>query len=344
MSGVFAAHQPIYAHYGIATFPVRGDKSPAVTNYNRMGIPAGRKLASREQFRGLNGIAYMTNARTKVAVLDVDTTDENVLADALGRHGMTPMIERTASGKFHALYRFNGEYRKIRPWGDDLPIDLLGQGGLVVVHPSKFEAGEYSLARGHLDDLDRLPVMQGLDPAMYAPRETKIEMPGADLLASAGFESGDDGVVYEGNRHDDLLRFCMKQRLDDLNTTIDAARTRNATFIPPMSDTEVIQVASWAWEKTIRGENRFGQHGSYLRTETVNELVSDPYLMALISWLQAHNKPDARFLVANGLADVLGWPRRQFADARTKAIESGWIVPLNRPSPGIAVSYRWGSK
>jgi hypothetical protein len=34
-------------------------------------------------------------------VLDIDTTDERVLADAIYRHGATPIIIRTASGKFH---------------------------------------------------------------------------------------------------------------------------------------------------------------------------------------------------------------------------------------------------
>src|SRR3984957_20258571 len=47
------------------------------------------------------------------------------------------------SGKFHALYKHNGEYRKIRPFGD-LPIDLLGIGGLAVAVPSRFEKGEYA--------------------------------------------------------------------------------------------------------------------------------------------------------------------------------------------------------
>ena len=134
----------------------------------------------------------------------------------------------------------------------------------------------------------------------------------------------------------------MRQRLDDLDETIEAARTRNSTYSPPLSDEEVLKAAAQAWKYTVTGRNRFGKHGSYLDRETVQAMVGDPYLMALISWLQAENGPDARFWVANGLAETLNWPRERFAEARTKAIELGWIVPLNRPSPGIAVSYRWG--
>ena len=34
--------------------------------------------------------------------LDVDTTDETVLIDALDRHCHTPVVIRSGSGKFHA--------------------------------------------------------------------------------------------------------------------------------------------------------------------------------------------------------------------------------------------------
>ncbi len=121
--GVFSAYQPVYAEQGIATFPLGDNKTPAIRNYQKIGIPASSRLADR--FHTSDGLGFMTNARSRVTVLDVDTTDERVLADALGRHGDTPLVGRTASGKFHALYRHNGEFRKIRPFGD-LPMDLLG--------------------------------------------------------------------------------------------------------------------------------------------------------------------------------------------------------------------------
>jgi hypothetical protein len=76
----------------------------------------------------------MTGARSNVTVLDVDIGDERVLSDALARHGETPLVVRSGSGKYHAYYRHNGERRRIRPWRG-LPIDLLGEGGLVVAPP-----------------------------------------------------------------------------------------------------------------------------------------------------------------------------------------------------------------
>src|SRR5262249_50773433 len=44
------------------------------------------------------------------------------------RHGQPVIITRTASGKLHLLYRYNGEGRRIRPF-PDLPIDILGDNG-----------------------------------------------------------------------------------------------------------------------------------------------------------------------------------------------------------------------
>jgi hypothetical protein len=36
--GVFAVNQPIYAERGIATFPLRNNKVPAISNYQKIGL------------------------------------------------------------------------------------------------------------------------------------------------------------------------------------------------------------------------------------------------------------------------------------------------------------------
>jgi hypothetical protein len=211
MSGAFSSYQPLYAERGIATFPVSDNKRPLIGNYQKLGRPGSAKLLAR--FHGAPGLGFMTNARSRVTVLDVDTTDERVLSDALARHGSTPCVVRTASGKFHALYRCNGEFRKIRPFGD-LPIDLLGIGGFVVAAPSRCGSGSYAFVEGRIDDLDRLPKMVGLDPDMYRPRAT---VP-ASIVRSG---SGAFPVVLEGVRNRELWRFCMQQ-LSISHADIDA--------------------------------------------------------------------------------------------------------------------------
>jgi hypothetical protein len=141
-SGIFAQWQPIYAERGIATFPCTETKAPAVRNYHRFGVPASTALVSR--FSSASALGFMCGKRSGITPLDIDCKDERVLADALDRHGKTPVVVRSGSGNFQAWYRHNGEGRQIRPW-PELTIDILG-GGFVVAPPSHVEKGKSVLS------------------------------------------------------------------------------------------------------------------------------------------------------------------------------------------------------
>src|SRR6516162_10145104 len=113
----FARWQPRYAEQGVALVPceiVGGRKKPLVEHPERFGCRGSAKIV--QKFSDTNTFGFWAGQRSRITVLDVDTTDERVLRDALDRHGPTPFIVRTASGKFHGLYRHNGEKRCIRPW------------------------------------------------------------------------------------------------------------------------------------------------------------------------------------------------------------------------------------
>jgi primase-like protein len=110
---------------------------------------------------------------------------------------------------------------------------------------------------------------------------------------------------------------------DDRDTMIDMARTFNERCVPPLSDGEVIEIVDSARSYTARGENRFGMTGSWLPTDTVYAVTADPYLCTLVTFLQAENRPNRTFLVADGLAKRLGWPRRKFTLARREAALRG---------------------
>jgi hypothetical protein len=131
----FGSWQPKYAEQGLPTFPLNNDKIPAVRNYGKIGLTASRMFASQPRFAEATRIGSVCGKRTKLTGLDVDTTDERILRDCLDRHGNTAIIVKTASGKFHAWYKWNGERRRIRPWGPQLPVDLIG-GGVLVLPPT----------------------------------------------------------------------------------------------------------------------------------------------------------------------------------------------------------------
>jgi hypothetical protein len=162
-NSTFPSWQPRYAAHRIATFPVRQDKKPAIKRYSSVGLRGSGQLALKFN---VDAFAFMCGARNRVTVLDIDSTDERLLANGIAKHGRTPLVVRTASRKFHAYYQHNGERRSIRPWRD-VPIDLLG-GGLVVAPPSVTPAGRYEIIQGSLDDLDRLPVIYDLPDELYA--------------------------------------------------------------------------------------------------------------------------------------------------------------------------------
>src|SRR6516164_2029940 len=109
------------------------NKAPLVKNPQKFGRDASREIAISGRYQDATAFGYYCGPRNGITVLDVDTTDERVLADALNRHGQTPLVVRTGSGKFHALYRHNHERRSVRAW-DGLPIDLLGE-GLAIAPP-----------------------------------------------------------------------------------------------------------------------------------------------------------------------------------------------------------------
>ena len=130
---------------------------------------------------------------------------------------------------------------------------------------------------------------------------------------------------------------------DNLDVLVERARVFNAaSCIPPLPDDEVLKTSHRAFNYTARGENRFGTTGSWLPTETVRKMVADPYLCTLVNFLQAENRPNRTFWVADGLEKRLGWSRRKFQAARREAINQGFIEMISKSSLGHPALYRFG--
>ena len=236
------------------------------------------------------------------------STDERIFADALNRYGDTPVKVQTGSGKFHALYRFNGERRRIRQVGED-PIDILGTGGYVIAPPSVTAKGTYRFIEGGLDDLDRLPIMRGLAPDAAVKPSQQIYNP----------------TISEGVRNSELWARCMREakNVDSLDTLVRVARALNETCTPPLDEREVEKIARSAWSYEQRGLNRFGRHGVWFETSVANDLIkADQDLYILLSYLRANNGPDRQFMIADGFAETLGWGRKRLSAARKRAMQS----------------------
>ena len=293
-------------------------------NPQKFGRDASALISSR--YQDASAFGYYCGRRNGITVLDVDTPDERVLSDAMHRHGQTPIVVRTGSGKFHALYRFNNEQRAVRAW-DGLPIDLLGA-GLAIAPPSLVSKGHYQIIEGHLDDLDRLPIMRELEDRLYVDRA-----------------NGPRPQKQGEGRNNDLWRRAMREahHTDNYEQLLDRVETLNQEYVEPMLEAEVAKIAKSAWGITERGDNRFGRHGGYAPLELVQCLAPvNPDALALYITLRAHNGPDSVFPIANAMANStigLGW--RRFAVARKAIIEQGLVIrvtPQTRHKPAF---YRW---
>ena len=316
MSGIFKGAQPIYAEHGIATFPVGSDKKPAITNYQRVGLRGSSQLVARHGHAPMLG--YVTGARHKVTCGDVDSTDERIFADALNKHGDTPVKIRTSTGKYHALYKYNGEKRIIRAFGkgpDNSPIDILGSGGYVVTPPSTITGkGSYEIIEGSLDDLDRLPVMQNLpahcydDGALLAPF-----IPDGDELR----------IIPSGSRNRPLYQFCLHtaQRVSSLDALVAEARNFYATNCEaPMDATEIVKVSNWAWNKTLKDENWFGTGQRIVMAFDEFDTLGDRATLLLLK-LRRHHWGE-QFQMTKMLASALGWRVQNFKAARDELIRA----------------------
>jgi hypothetical protein len=339
MKMTFGKFQPLYAAHGIATFPVDDGpiKKPAVKSFMRMGMPASRQLTFK--FADAPALGFVCGKRSRITALDIDSASESVLADAIGCHGDSPIVIKTASGGYHAWFRHNGEKRMVRPFGRDLPIDIIGN-GLIIAPPSRTAKGTYEFINGGLDDIDRLPVLRGLPEA---PKP--IPAANDDHVSVAK----DDVLVPHGTRNDKLWRMLMREaakRDKTLDQLVEWGRQKSLTFEldPPMTQTEIFNSAKSALRYEAAGLNGFGHQrvvSSNFDTEVKELAARDVHALALLMMLRGHHFHEEEFFVANAMAESLGWTRKRFAAAR-KFLEGGWIEMVRRPTSATGPAlYRW---
>jgi hypothetical protein len=319
--GVFAEHAPEYLVHNIPVFPTGGEtgKKALVRNYQKMGVPASRKLLEDSRFDGAN-LGFMCGPRNRITVLDVDTPDRTVFNRALGECGETAIKIQTASGKFQAWYRHNGERRKIRPIKGE-EIDVLG-GGMVVAPPSirpDLNGEAYRFLDGNLDDINDLPAIRegALPPEIYG-RVGKISTP--------------KGIkVPEGERtnalYDELRRIALQcETIDEL--AFKGAGINEAMMDPPLTEAEVVHQARGVWK--LKTEGRLIPPGSgavVIGRDEGRQLYEYPPALALWHYLKTNHGPEHEFAIGRvGLAKALPFGESTITKARSHLVDAGFIA------------------
>jgi Bifunctional DNA primase/polymerase, N-terminal len=238
-----------------------------------------------------------------VTVLDIDTHDDTILAEALREHGETPLVVRTGGG-YHAYYRHGGEPRRIRPY-QNKPLDILG-GGYVVAPPSISEKGQYEIVAGTLDDLADLPpihvVLDGLRQVQKS--------------------------IAVGERNNTLYRFGLQQAIhaDDYHTLLDVMRTRNMDCETPLPDSSIISITNSAWRCEQEGRNLVGRGRAVVMPHAlIDELIGESQDAFILLTLLRRHHWGRDCVVANAMAEQLVWPRKRFAAARALLLDRGFL-------------------
>jgi hypothetical protein len=114
---------------------------------------------------------------------------------------------------------------------------------------------------------------------------------------------------------------------------------------PPLPDDVITATANSAWRYEQEGRNLVGRGRSVLMPHLViDELIGENQdAFVLFSLLQRHHW-GRNFVLANAMADSLGWTRKRFAAARTllEGLDLIQLVaPANFRSPAV---YRLGAR
>jgi hypothetical protein len=348
MNGIFSRWQPRYAEHGIATVPVDAETKIARMQWQKVGLPASAKMAQQPRYAAYNGIGFACGKRNRITVLDIDSTDERLLSEALARHGDTPIVERTASGKFHAFYRHNEEPRSCRQatglsryqklWGADVPIDLLGA-GLCVVTPTLNSRGSYEFIRGGLADIAKLPTIAGLEG--LRPSILPDDVPLVTPLPAKWTQMRDgDG------RNNALWERCMRTgHGTTFEQMLEIAQAANQEFREPIMDqTEVVAIAKSAWRLDNMDLNFFVRPRVMLAHDIVDALAgADPDAFALYAILDRYHGGNDRFVLAKRMAAKMNWTLRRWYAARDHLVSMNLIRCIYRGGrgPNDPAIYAW---
>ncbi|MFC3175010.1 bifunctional DNA primase/polymerase [Novosphingobium bradum] len=327
MQNSFAHWQPLYAEAGIALLPAI-EKRPVVKNAGNFTPKASSKLIARHG--NSERMGFWCGRGSSITVIDIDSTEPELLEMVLSRFGVSPIIARSPSGGHHVWYRHRGEKRQTRFEG--LPLDVLGN-GFVVAPPSRTERGVYTFLEGDLSAVNDLPVIAEKAWRNSSAGDTlRPRRAGAALLVppAASLER-----VAEGNRNVALLSFCLSEAptcrdLSELGAR--AAAYNRSTLLPPLSDAEVSKTVASAWRYQSEGRNWVGK-GQFapIPHSAIDGLLHDSpdALLLLIRLVREHYGLRNTFFVANAMAATMSdrpWSVKRLARARNALLATGRLI------------------
>ena len=319
-----------YVAAGIVPLPMGGDdgKRPLVRHPDKFGRRAALQIVPK--FPDAN-LGFWCGGHNRLTLVDIDSPKDSELQYALDHFGPSPIIVRTASGKYHAYYRHDGERRRIRPLQGHA-LDILGEGGIAVAPPStRPTGGTYQFVRGGLADLTNLPTIRRGALHIIEPSPIR-KQDGSTLTGNA---------TSIGQRNDSLFRLALAFARDAESAAALLALLREANAElakPPLPDAEIQRAVRSAWRYRMNGQLMVpGADSSIvLPSASIARLLvaGEIDAMALLALMRkAHSGRPGKAFAASPLAmerhRLIGsWDKRRYRNAVRKLCELGELVQI----------------
>lgn len=309
-----------------------------------------------------NNVGVLCGEQGGLVAIDIDEKNPDLLKRALSHFGDTPIITQTAKG-YHLWYRWNGEIRRTRLFGEVVPIDLLGTGGWLAVPPSRRRDGsEYWFCKGSFKEVRHLPqILPGAleafeghtaqhDPygRQATPKTAKLgKAPSPRPPAAQPTTSmpAADGKIHEGQRDDTIIKKALHIASDvhrrggnQAEVLAALAAFNRDNCVPPLEQAIIDEKAARAWEMTLDGKNYFGQGDPW---HELNKLIrggarSDDVVLHIVL-KNAHRKRNNFALVPEAMAKaqlIPGWPEARYRRSIKRQEKSGWLECIHRGGRG----------
>lgn len=204
------------------------------------------------------GVAMYGIRLDRLAVVDCDTDDPDLVASLEARFGPSPVHVKTPRGR-HLYYHFEGNPPNLR--GEGLEVDIKAGHRAYVVGPFSIrpDGRVYRPIEG----------MLGLD--ILSSLKTSMHSPVVPVSPS--------GLIPTGTRHAELVKFA-KQRvtkvssLEELNTELRHFRDERCETPKTMPASELEGIAHWAWKCRLENRLYTGRTSSFSLDRMALDLLS----------------------------------------------------------------------
>jgi len=215
-----------YYDYGWTIIPVqKGEKRPGLPEWKSFQSRRPSKDELRKWFKSPDvGVGLITGKQSGVVVVDEDSYKEKGIEVKLS----SPLIVQTGGGGRHYYFKYTeGVNNAVN---QDKAIDIRGEGGFVVLPPTKHPSGNnYEWITGLPDNLDKLPTLDESFAAEIASRPPTEELDLNEYM-----------FVGEGSRNDSLHRIsCSLLNKMSKKDAYQTALGINQNYDPPLAEREV---------------------------------------------------------------------------------------------------------